>query len=95
MLEEKGRGMYRVHRLLFDLRRDDALVERFAADPDAVVDTYRLVGDQARSIRERDVAALAATGVNPYLLYFGAIRMGLTRDQYYGALRGSTPSGGR
>jgi hypothetical protein len=43
--------------------------------------TTRISSTSSR--RGRNGCSLFLAGVNPYLLFFGAIELGLTRDEYY------------
>ncbi len=38
--------MYALQRLLWDVRKDPALAARFRADPNVVLDEYRLFADE-------------------------------------------------
>lgn len=80
--------MYGLHRLLWDLRRDPALAARFRHDPAAVADLYELSGEERTAVVNRDFRYLFHHGANPYLLYFCALQIGVSRDSYYAQLRG-------
>jgi hypothetical protein len=56
------------NRLIFTLRRDMALLQRFLGDIDSVMDEYGLSADERRALREADIRALAGLGVHPYFL---------------------------
>ena len=86
--------MYGLHKLLWELRRDPDLAERFRADPAAVTSRYGLTGPEREAIINRDFRFLFGQGVNPYLLYFCALQIGVSRDAYYAQLRGEQPAGG-
>lgn len=80
--------MYALHKLLWELRRDPALAARFAAEPDAVLAGYALAADERAALAKRDFRALYERGANPYLLYFCALQLGVSRQDYYAQLRG-------
>ena len=80
--------MYGLHRLLWDLRRDPVLAARFREDPAAVADRYDISGAERDAMISRDFRYLFRHGVNPYLLYFCALQIGVSRDSYYAQLRG-------
>ena len=83
--------MYGLHRLLWELRREPALAERFRRDPEAVADLYEITGPERTALINRDFRFLFGRGVNPYLLYFCALQIGVSRDHYYAQLRGEQP----
>ena len=84
--------MYGLHRLLWELRRDPALATRIRRDPDAVADLYEVTGPERTALINRDFRFLFSRGVNPYLLYFCALQLGVSRDSYYAQLRGERAS---
>jgi hypothetical protein len=83
--------MYAVHKLLWDVRREPALADRFRADPDALLDDYGLTGEERNAMRSLDVKSLYDAGANPYLLYFCALQLGMPRHDYYARIRGDQP----
>lgn len=80
--------MYALQRLLWDVRKRPALAERFRADPDGVLDEYHVDGKERVAMASLDLKALYDGGVNPYLLYFCALQIGIERAEYYGRIRG-------
>jgi len=72
-----------IHDLLWSLRHDPALVDEFKAGPERILEQYAVDPLLHAAIATLDVRALYLAGVNPYLLFFGAIELGLTRDEYY------------
>lgn len=86
--------MYSLHRLLWELRRDPRLAERFRAEPDSVLDAYDLEARDREAIASLDFRALYERGANPYLLYFCALQIGVSRQDYYAQLRGADGHGG-
>lgn len=85
--------MYSLHKLLWELRRDRALATRFRADPDGVLDAYDLDPRDRDAIAARDFRTLYDRGANPYLLYFCALQIGVSREDYYAQLRAERVSG--
>jgi len=83
--------MYAVHKLLWDIRREPALADRFRSDPDALLDDYGLTGRERDAMRGLDVKSLYDAGANPYLLYFCALQLGMPRQDYYARIRGERP----
>ena len=72
-----------IHDLFWSLRHDPALIDEFEAAPERVLEHYAVDQLLHVAIVNLDVRALYLAGVNPYLLFFGAIELGLTRDEYY------------
>lgn len=87
-----SRCVYFLHKLLWELRRDPALAARFHEDPDGVLDGYELDPVERAAIVARDFATLYERGANPYLLYFCALQIGVTRADYYEQLRAGRPA---
>lgn len=82
---------YELQHLLWDLRHDPATVSMLHHDPEGTMRAYELSPDEADALVRRDFAALLALGVNPLLLYFGALEMGVSRQDYYADVnRGAT-----
>jgi hypothetical protein len=80
--------MYAMQKLLWDVRRDPSVAQRFRSDPESVLDDYEIAGPLRTALRELDVKGLYDAGANPYLLYFCAIQLGIPRQDYYARLRG-------
>ncbi|WP_172832602.1 hypothetical protein [Mycobacterium asiaticum] len=80
--------VYTLQRLLWDVRKNPTLAERFRADPDGVLDEYRVEGEGRAAMASLDLKTLYDGGVNPYLLYFCALQIGVDRAEYYGRIRG-------
>jgi hypothetical protein len=82
--------VFELQRLLWEVRRNAALARRYLTDADEVLDEYG-IGEPARTaMRTLDFKALFELGVNPYLLYFCAIQLGVDRADYYAQLRGES-----
>lgn len=80
--------MYNVQKLLWDVRRDPSVAERFKQEPDAVLDHYGIGGEHREAMRTMDLKSLYDAGANPYLLYFCALQLGVPRQEYYDRIRG-------
>jgi hypothetical protein len=80
--------LYSLQRLLWDVRKDPALAGRFRAEPDTVLDEYRIDGEERAAMTSLDFKTLYDRGANPYLLYFCALQIGVDRTEYYARLRG-------
>jgi hypothetical protein len=56
------------NKLVFDVRRDAALRERFAKDLDGLMRDYGLSEEEQRALREADIRRLGELGMHPYFL---------------------------
>lgn len=56
------------NRLVFEVRRDAALRERFAKDLDGLMRDYGLSHEEQRALREIDIRRLGELGLHPYFL---------------------------
>ena len=56
------------NRMVFELRRDEAALERFRADFEGTLAAYGLSEAEKAAWRERDIGALGRLGVHPYFL---------------------------
>lgn len=84
----KGDRVYSLHKLLWDIRRDQALKVRYLQDSDEVLDEYGIAGEWRQYLKSLDFKALYERGINPYLLYFCAIQLQVDRAEYYARIRG-------
>lgn len=80
--------MYAVQKLLWDVRRDPSVAQRFRDAPDDVLDQYAIIGPERDAMRTLDLKRLYDAGANPYLLYFCALQLGVPRQEYYDRIRG-------
>jgi hypothetical protein len=80
--------VYNLHKLLWDIRRDTALKDRYLLEPDAVLDDYGIDGEWRGFMRDLDFKSMYERGINPYLLYFCAIQLEVERADYYAQIRG-------
>lgn len=79
--------MYGLQKLLWDLRKDKSLAERYKQQPHAVLDGYDLNPEEREALAKGDFRTLYERGANPYLLYFCALQLGFDRSEYYANLR--------
>lgn len=79
--------MYRLHKLLWDIRKDSALAQSFRSDPEPVLNEYGLEGEARTAMLELDFKKLHEIGANPYLIYFCAIQLEVDRASYYAQIR--------
>ncbi|WP_206476742.1 hypothetical protein [Microbacterium sp. KRD172] len=79
--------MYRLHTLLWDIRKDPALAQRFRASASEVLDEYEMEGEARVAMLELDFKKLHELGANPYLIYFCAIQLQVDRADYYAQIR--------
>lgn len=56
------------NRLVFEVRRERALLERFANDLEGLMSDYGLSAPEKKALREIDLRALANLGMHPYFL---------------------------
>lgn len=54
--------------LIFEVRRDPKLRERFAGDLEGLMSDYGLSAAEKKALREIDLQALASLGMHPYFL---------------------------
>jgi Aromatic-ring-opening dioxygenase LigAB, LigA subunit len=80
--------LFELQQMLWDIRKDIALAARFQSEPDAVLDSYGINGIEHEAMRTLDFKSLYELGVNPYLLYFCALQIGVDRAEYYARIRG-------
>jgi hypothetical protein len=80
--------VYSLHKLLWDIRRDRALKERYLQTPDAVLDDYGIEDEWRDYMTSLDFKSMYERGINPYLLYFCAIQLEIDRADYYAQIRG-------
>jgi hypothetical protein len=84
----KGRPVYALHKLLWDIRRDTTVKSRYLDNASKVLDQYGIEGEWHRLMVDLDFKQLYERGINPYLLYFCAIQLEIPRADYYSQIRG-------
>ncbi len=68
------------NRMVFEVRRDLALVARFRDDLEGLMTDYGLSEEEKQAFRDKDLKRMADLGVHPYFLtqitrlYFGSTR---------------------
>lgn len=75
--------LYPVESLLWHVRHDPGLADQLRAGPAAVLDRFGVVGADREALAALDLRALYDRGANPYLLYFCALQLGISRQDYY------------
>jgi hypothetical protein len=80
---------FELEQLLWDLRHDAHVVAAVRRDPVETMRAYGLSREEIDALLTRDFGRLLSLGVAPMLLYFGALEMGVSRDEYYAALAGA------
>jgi len=82
---------YELEQLLWDLRHVPATLDAMRTDPKKTMKSYGLSSVEADALERQDFSTLLALGVSPMLLYFGALEMGVSRDDYYSIVRRTGP----
>lgn len=80
--------MYALHKLLWDIRHDRQLEERYLTESESVLDNYGIQGEWRHYMQDLDFKSMYERGINPYLLYFCAIQLQVDRSAYYAQIRG-------
>ncbi len=80
--------VYSLHMLLWEIRRDATVRDRYLADPESVLDEFGVDGELRKFMRNLDFKSMYERGANPYLLYFCAIQLEVDRADYYAQIRG-------
>jgi hypothetical protein len=65
---DRFRRTLATNRMIFDVRRDMALVKRFADDLEGLMEEYRLTPAERDALRKQDLKQLSALGIHPYFL---------------------------
>ena len=60
---------FRLNKLLYRVRMDEAVRKQFMRDPDAVLADYQLSADQTEAVKALDVNKLSALGAHPLLAF--------------------------
>lgn len=56
------------NRMVFDVRRDTRLVDRFRSDLDGLMEDYALSPEEREAFRTQDLKRMLALGVHPFFL---------------------------
>jgi len=76
-----------MQKFLFDINRDPAVQQRFAADRAAVVDGYELTPEERDAVVRGDIGLIYVLGANGQLLMHYAALLGMEWSAYVGAMR--------
>ncbi|MFI5267817.1 MAG: Os1348 family NHLP clan protein [Chloroflexota bacterium] len=60
---------FRLNKLLYRVRMDDAVRQQFIANPESVIAGSELSDDEIQAVKELDVNALSALGAHPLLAF--------------------------
>lgn len=60
---------FRLNKLLYRVRMDDAVRRRFIEDADSVIGEYQLGPDEAQAVKDLDVTRLSGFGAHPLLAF--------------------------
>jgi len=73
---------YTLGKLFFDANSDRQmrLVQRFHADPEAVMEEYGLSEREKQAMRDKDIRAVYEAGVHPVLVRMGGLALLGLRD---------------
>jgi hypothetical protein len=80
-------SLYHVQKLLYQLNREPAVRQRYAAGFDALLAEYELTDEERHAIREPDIGLLYVMGVNGQILMHYAALRGFEWDRYIEAMR--------
>jgi hypothetical protein len=81
--------VFGLQKLLWEIRKDPSLAQRYAQSGDEVLDLYEIGAEERAAFKENDFKYLYENGANPYLLYFCALQLGFDRAEYYSTIRGT------
>lgn len=62
-------GAFKLNKLLYRVRMDDAVRRQFMADPDGLLAGAGLSPEEAQAVKELDVNRLSALGAHPLLAF--------------------------
>lgn len=79
--------MYKLHKLLWDIRKNPDRARAFRKNPYSVLQAYGIEGETRDALVELDFKKLHEIGANPYLIYFCAIQLQVDRTEYYEQIR--------
>ncbi len=80
-------SLYYVQKLLYQLNRDQAVVERYDKDLDGLLADYDLTDEEITAISTPDIGLLYVMGVNGQLLMHYAAMKGFEWNAYLDAMR--------
>ena len=71
---------YPLNRLLFALKSDTAVRDRYVADPEATMREHGLDDPTRAALLAADRDRLVALGAHPYLVFMAQMRLSMARD---------------
>ena len=80
-------SLYYVQKFLYELNRDPALQERYAADRRAALAGYELTGEEVEALVEPDIGLLFHLGTNGQILMHFAALHGIEWSDYLQRMR--------
>jgi hypothetical protein len=80
-------SLYEVQRAIYYLNVTDGAIERFRAEPDAVLASYDLAESERRALIDGDAAALWRLGVHPLMMLHFARISGIGHPGLYGQIK--------
>jgi hypothetical protein len=80
-------SLYYVQKLLYQLNRDERVVERFNNDMDRMLAEYKLTDEEIEAIVKPDIGLLYVLGVNGQILMHYAAMKGYAWPEYIQAMR--------
>ena len=80
-------SLYQLQKFLFQLNRDEAVRERFRADPGRVLDTFGLTAEERGALERGDIGLLYVLGVNGQILMHFAGWLGIPWFDYLERMR--------
>ena len=80
-------SLYQLSKLLYQLNRDEALKERFRAEPEATIAPYALSDEERRAVLQPDIGLLYVLGVNGQILMHFAAFCGIEWSDYLQRMR--------
>lgn len=72
-----------VNKFTLALEHDPGKIEAYRADPEAVLDQYRLSSQERDEIRRLDARALLARGINPIVIRNLLVILGIPHGEMY------------
>jgi hypothetical protein len=71
---------YPLNRFLFDLKSDNDVRERYAADPERTMREHGLDAEARAALAAGDRDRLVALGAHPYLVFMAQVRLSMSRE---------------
>lgn len=80
-------SLYQTQKLMYQLNRDPTLRERFSADQQAVVATFKLTDEERDAVLKPDIGLLYVMGVNGQILMHYAALHNMAWPDYLAAMK--------